>query len=82
MLANAPDLPRTVAGLYAALVAVDLGKRLRRDDRLLLAFGKHAGRPLEEVAGSDPDYLRWPLRQDFLPDFKAFVTDALAAVDD
>jgi DNA polymerase-3 subunit epsilon len=49
---------------------------------LLLAFGKHAGRPLDEVAGSDPDYLRWLLRQDFLPDFKALVAEALAAVGD
>jgi DNA polymerase-3 subunit epsilon len=83
MLADAPDLPVTVAGLHAALVEVDLGERLRRDDdRLMLAFGKHAGRPLDEVAGSDPDYLRWLLRQDFLPDFKALVAEALAAVDD
>jgi DNA polymerase-3 subunit epsilon len=83
MLAAESGLPRTVPGLHAALVEADLGVRLRRDgDRLVLAFGRHAGRPLDEVAGDDAGYLRWLLGQDFLPDFRALVVAALVGAGD
>jgi DNA polymerase-3 subunit epsilon len=40
--------------------------------------GKHAGRPLAEVAGSDPDYLRWMMRAEDMDDeVVALVQDAL-----
>ena len=44
---------------------------------VLFAFGKHDGRPLDEVAGEAPDYLRWILEKDFPDDAKALVRRAL-----
>jgi len=77
-LARYPDLPRNVADLHSCLTKVDLAGRLRREDgQLVIAFGKHRGRPLAEVVASDPDYLRWLLTQDFLPDFRAILKQAL-----
>ena len=73
-------LPRTVRGLHEASTDLDVGGRLRSDGgRVVLAFGKHRGRPLEDVAVRDADYLRWFLAQDFLDDAKALVRAALAA---
>lgn len=69
-----PDLPDTVGELdaWANPVppgAVDRqGKFVERDGEIVLAFGKHQGRPLREVARRAPDYLEWILRQ---PDFPA-----------
>jgi DNA polymerase-3 subunit epsilon len=42
---------------------VDVGGRLRKDaaGRVVLGFGKHAGRPLADVARTDPSYLSWVL---------------------
>lgn len=78
-LARYADLPRTVAELHAHMTEVDLAGHFRRQDgRIIFAFGKYAGRPLEEVARRDEDYLYWMLDQDFLPDAKALVTQALA----
>ena len=56
-------LPPTPAELHAALVEVDVGGRLRKDlaRRVVLGFGKHAGRPLADVARTDPSYLTWLL---------------------
>jgi DNA polymerase-3 subunit epsilon len=77
-LLHYPDLPRNVTGLHGYLTDVDLGGRLRRDgDRLVLNFGKYAGVCLRQVAAIDPDYLRWLLAQDFLPDFLTIVRQAL-----
>lgn len=79
MLAAHPDVPRTVEALHQISVPADLGGRTRPDfhGRLVLNFGKHVGRSLDEVVANDPDYLRWLLSQDFLPDFKQLVFDAL-----
>jgi DNA polymerase-3 subunit epsilon len=56
-------LPPTPAELHAALVDVDVGGRLRRDAEgsVVLAFGKHAGHGLSDVARTDPSYLAWVL---------------------
>lgn len=74
------DLPRTVAELHARFAEVDLTRRLHRDGdgQVVFTFGKYAGRPLDEVARTDPPYLHWLLGQDFLPDFLALVERALA----
>jgi DNA polymerase-3 subunit epsilon len=57
------DLPPTPAGLHALLVEVDIGGRLRKgpDGQIALAFGKYAGRPLADLARTDPSYLAWVL---------------------
>ncbi len=53
------DLPRTVAGLHESMKDVDVGGRFRNEGgRVVFAFGKHLGRPLDEVASRDPGYLR------------------------
>ena len=68
------DLPREVADLDswcrpAPPGAVDrAGKFVLRNGAVVLAFGKHQGRPLREIARRHPDYLQWLLRQ---PDFPA-----------
>lgn len=77
-IARYADLPKTVPELHTCLTEVDLGGRLRREDgRLILTFGKHVGRSLDEVAALDAAYLRWLLDQTFLPDFRGFVHAAL-----
>jgi uncharacterized protein (DUF3820 family) len=43
----------------------------------VFAFGKHQGRYLTEVAQTDPLYLQWMLRGDFLDDAKALAEGAL-----
>ena len=76
------DLPRTVAALHESMTDVDVAGRFRTDDgRVVFAFGKHRGRPLEEVARQDPGYLTWFLDQDFLDDAKALVGQALVRAD-
>jgi DNA polymerase-3 subunit epsilon len=74
-------LPAAPADLHAALVGVDVAGRFRRGPggAVEFAFGKHAGRPLAEVARADPGYLRWVLTQAFLPDVHDLVRAAVAA---
>lgn len=77
-LACYPDLPQQVPELHTHLTDVDLTGKLRRDQgRLVLTFGKHSGSDLFTVAQQDPNYLRWLLEQDFLPDFQSMVQTAL-----
>jgi DNA polymerase-3 subunit epsilon len=56
-------LPPTPADLHAALIDGDVAGRLRKgpDGRVVLGFGKHARRPLADVAHTDPSYLTWVL---------------------
>ena len=71
-------LPSSVSALHALLTDVDVGGRFRREGgRVAFGFGKHAGRPLEEVAVLDPGYLRWFLGQNFLEDAQELVQAAL-----
>lgn len=75
------DLPRTPAELHRRLTPVDLAGRFRFEDgSVVFAFGRYRGRPLEEVADTDPDYLRWMLGQDFLDDVKELVASILNTV--
>jgi len=81
MLAAHSDLPRTVEQLHELLQEGDLAGRLRRDGgRWVFTFGKYAGLAVAEIVRRDAEYLAWLLRQDFLPDFKAIVAQALAEV--
>jgi DNA polymerase III subunit epsilon len=81
MLDRYDDLPRSVDGLHKHFMdpgAVDLGERFTRvEGEIRFRFGKYRGQPLDEVARSSPDYLKWMLAQDFGSDAKAVVTDAL-----
>jgi DNA polymerase-3 subunit epsilon len=77
-LAFYPDLARQVPELHTSLAEVDVAGRLRlQDGEVVFAFGKHNREALREVAQNDPEYLRWLLTQDFLPDFLAFVRQAI-----
>ncbi len=77
------DLPRDVAGLAAWCNpsppdAVDReGKFVWRDGRAVLGFGRLRGRPLEDVARTERDYLEWIVRSDFPADAKEIVARAL-----
>ena len=74
------DLAKTVAGLgdLSRGDDVDLSSKfVRRDGEVIFNFGKHEGRPLKEVARTESDYLHWVLGQDFPPDVKDLINDAL-----
>ncbi len=44
---------------------------------MLLTFGKYRGRQVEEIAASDPDYLRWCLDKATVLDGKPFLKDQI-----
>lgn len=75
-------LPAAPAELHAALVEVDVAGKFRRgpDGAVVFGFGKHAGRPLADVARTDPDYLGWMLTRPFLADVHDRVRAALDTV--
>jgi DNA polymerase-3 subunit epsilon len=73
-----PELPRTPAGLHEALVAVDVADMFSLDGgEVVLAAGKHRGRPLRAVAREGPGYLRWLLRRALLDDARGLIERAL-----
>ncbi len=55
---------------------VDFGRRLIRDEKgvIKINFGKHKGRPVEEVLTKHPQYYDWIMRNDFLLDTKKKLT--------
>lgn len=59
---------------------VDRTRKFEWDDsgRAVFAFGKHAGRALEDVARQTPDYLSWMLGKDFGPEVDKILREALA----
>lgn len=77
------DLPRTVEELEAwcqpvrSDAADKSGKFAWRDGQVVIAFGKHQGRALREVARLDREYLAWMLRQEFPEDARLLVEGAL-----
>ncbi|MBZ5637655.1 MAG: 3'-5' exonuclease [Acidobacteriia bacterium] len=78
------DLPRSVAELDAWCRppappgAADLsGKFLWRNGEVVLAFGKHQGKAIRDVAREHRDYLEWILKQDFPADARRIVEGAL-----
>lgn len=59
-------------------LAVDCaGKFVMKGGAVTFAFGKHDGRPLDDVARSDRGFLEWMLGKDFARDTKALVHEAL-----
>ncbi len=74
-------LPAAPADLHAALVELDVAGKFRRGPggAVVFAFGKHAGRPLADVARTDADYLGWMLTRPFLADVHDLVRAALVA---
>ncbi len=83
-----PELPRRSDALgewcappRASEATVDReGKFVRREGRIVFAFGKYQGRPLDEVAREEPEYLEWILRSDFPEDARDLVARALGRV--
>lgn len=77
------DLPNDVPGLAAFCGEVRKnyvdaeGKFLWSEGEMVFNFGKHAGRPLKEIAQEYPDYLQWIIRGDFNPDVHDIVSKAL-----
>jgi DNA polymerase-3 subunit epsilon len=83
-LARYADIPRSVVDLDwwcrppARGAAADVsGKFLWRSGEVVLAFGKHQGRSLRDVAREHRDYLEWMLKQDFPADARRIVEGAL-----
>lgn len=78
-----PDLPRDVAGLSDYGVARDPswidseGRLAWRDGEACITFGRHSGRPLQDLVRHERDYLLWCLSKDFPLEFKALVREAL-----
>lgn len=78
-----PDLGTNVASLAVASTRkddrfVDPDRKLEwRDGEACFTFGKHAGRTLRDVAGSDPDYLDWILKKDFPEPLREIMRNAL-----
>ncbi len=77
------DLPRRVGDLAAWCqrvpegAAESSGKFVWKGGEVVLAFGRHQGRALREVARERRDYLEWILKQDFPVEAKRLVERAL-----
>lgn len=76
------DLPRTIPELHASMDYPDLvdpdGKFVRREDGVIaFAFSDHHGKPVDDVARTDPGFLEWMLKKDFSDEAKAVARDAL-----
>ena len=69
-----------MAALHSSTTDVD-GRFRNEGGRVVFAFGKHLGRPIDEVARLDPGYLSWFLDRDFLDDAKVLVGRALKRED-
>lgn len=87
MLKQHPTLPRDVLALQEqfnprAPDRIDAtGKLARRNGDVVITFGKHAGKPLTELAVTHRDYLDWILKGDFSVEVKRHVQKTLDAVD-
>jgi DNA polymerase-3 subunit epsilon len=76
------DLPRSVPELHREMGYPDIvdpdGKFVRREDGVIVfAFSDHAGKPLDDVARTDPGFLDWMLKKDFSDEAKEVARDAL-----
>ncbi|MBI4491836.1 MAG: 3'-5' exonuclease [Chloroflexi bacterium] len=82
-LARYEDLPREVEALHqfcdpSSGDRIDSdGKFVWRDDVAVIAFGRHEGTPLAQLARELPDYLRWVRNGNFSPEVKEIVRNAL-----
>ncbi len=77
------DLPHTVEGLHKFCNQqnerfVDPDRKFYWDNgTAYFNFGRFRGKPLEEIAKSNPDYLQWMLSQDFSDATRQIVVSAL-----
>jgi len=77
------DLPADINGLHCFCRQreenwVDTnGKFIWEEGDVVLAFGKHAGRKLKEMAACDPGYLQWIIKNDFSAEVKDISAKAL-----
>ncbi len=78
------DLPRDLDGLHRLCNPdgdrfLDLTRKIAWNDEgeAVLAFGKHRGTPLRQLAREKPDYMQWMLGRDFSPQVKRILADAL-----
>ena len=76
------DLPRSVPELHREMGYPDIvdpdGKFVRREDGVIVfAFSDHDGKPLDDVARTDPGFLGWMLKKDFSEETKAVAREAL-----
>ena len=77
------DLPCDAEGLCKVCFKVrenyvdTIGRLVWLGGEVAFNFGKHKGKPIREIAGEYPDYLRWMLTQDFSPEVRDIITKAL-----
>lgn len=75
---NLPNTPEALQILLKPECAEDADGKFRRVEGVIqFTFGQYRGRPLEWVAKSDPDFIRWMLGKDFSEDTKRVARDAL-----
>jgi DNA polymerase-3 subunit epsilon len=79
-------LPRTVPELHVYMEYPDIvdpdGKFVREEGGVIVfAFSDHAGKPVDEVARTDPGFLEWMLRRDFSDKVKSVAREALRNLD-
>lgn len=83
-VAHYDDLPSDVLGLDEFCAEgqrfVDATRKFAWNDRgeAVIAFGKHKGTSLAEIAARNPDYLTWMVGSDFSGEVKRIANDALA----
>lgn len=76
------DLTRSISDLHSYMGYPDIvdpdGKFVRDEDGVVVfAFSDHSGKPVDEVARTDPGFLEWMLRKDFSEEAKMVVRQAL-----
>ncbi len=75
------DLPSTPSELDQCVRKpewVDRQGKLRLvDDKITVAFGRNKGRTLEYLAREEPDYIRWMIQNEVVPDAMDVLRDAL-----
>ena len=82
-VARYDDVPASVAELHAFCHPVHPdwvdadGRIVWRQNRAVLNFGKHRDQPLETLAKTHPDYLRWMATSDFSQEVVRIVSAAL-----
>ncbi len=54
------------------------GRLVWRGDKVVLSFGKHRERPLQDLVLEVPDYLRWIIKSDFSREVVSVIEAALA----
>ncbi|MFC1991696.1 exonuclease domain-containing protein [Chloroflexota bacterium] len=80
------DLPRDAEGLCSVCLEprknfIDIAGRFAwLEEEVVFNFGKHRGLPIKEIAYEYPDYLSWILSQEFSPEVRNIVKDALDGI--